>query len=226
MNECWQHFCQQCPEMDVLFLMGDLIDGQQKKSQGIPLFTTHLREQVDGATELLRPIAEKAETIYRTEGTPYHDDFHDPLALLDAELGVKRTFQIGDFVIGDRVLNVAHHPMGGATMYSGTKLDREQLWAKRSASAKKVPDPTWIVRGHHHDFSTFHREDVSVASCPAWQLPTAWAKKTNYWKFQVTIGALFLVADEIQPKALRDPSGYRFARMSYESPKTREEELW
>lgn len=210
--DCFGHLVESWPELDLLVLMGDLIDGKQRKSDGVGLFTADLGEQVAGAIEVLRPLAAKAKLIYRIEGTPYHEDFHNQLAALDSELNVAQTAQVMDIDLGTGILNVAHHPAGGSAMYTGALVDKTSVWSKVAAQCGKIPAARWIVRAHCHTYMLQDTETVTSIQNPCWQLPTAHAKKTNYYKFQSDIGGVLMIADD------EEDSGYRFRCTRYPTP--------
>ncbi len=210
--KCFQHLTESWPELDLLVLMGDLIDGKQRKSDGTKLFTTKLDEQADGAIEILQPMAAKAKQIIRVDGTPYHEDFHGACRLIDAALGIKVAKQVIDLDLGPGILNIAHHPIGGSTLYNGTQTDKEAIWSRQAASAGKTPSARWIVRAHRHCYHLQDDEQTTVVICPCWELPTPYAKKGNYWKWQPSLGGLLMLADEAEDE------GYRFRKTVYPLP--------
>lgn len=210
--ECYRDMVAQWPDIDLLFLMGDLIDGKQRKADGVGLFTADLGEQVRGAIDVLQPLADKCQKIYRVEGTPYHEDFHNALGELDKALDVSRSQQIFDVDLGSGILNVAHHPAGGGALYMGTKVDKEAVWAKFATGCGKVPNARWIVRAHCHSYMFQDTETSTVLQTPCWQLPTAWAKKQNYYRFQADLGGVLMIADDAED------AGYRFRKTLYPSP--------
>jgi len=200
LSKCWKHFVSSCPDAHCLFLPGDLIDGRQSKSDGTGVFTTKLSEQVEGAIELLRPLIRKVDHVYRLQGTPYHESFDDPLIALDKEFHIHsgNVAQVMDVdVLGDgRLLNIAHHPASGAVIYMGTAVDKEALWSMVAAGAGKVEACRWIVRAHKHCYIEQSQENKTVVLLPGWQVPTPWAKKQNYWRYQSSIGGVLMVKDD------------------------------
>jgi UDP-2,3-diacylglucosamine pyrophosphatase LpxH len=218
--DCWLHLQRALPpKIDLLVLTGDLIEGTNRKGEAVGLFTSKLSEQVEAAIELLRPLAARSAQIVRVYGTPYHDSHHDPLSALDHALGVSLTRQVIDLDLGEpgapRVLNIAHHPSGGAVLYQGTKLDREQRLAALAASARKVPGVRWIVRGHLHNFAHQRNAEREVVLLPCWKLIDAHGSKGNYFGWQPDLGAVLM---EREP---REPSGYRFVPFLYDPPMSR-----
>lgn len=210
--QCYGHLVDSWPELDILFLTGDLIDGPQRKSAGTNVFSTKMSDQVELAIEVLRPLVAKAEVVIRVDGTPYHEDFHGALRQLDAELGVSRVAQIVDLDLGPGILNVAHHPMGGSMLYRGTQVDREGLWATLAAARRKVPQARWIVRAHVHDWMYQETQDMAVVSLPCWELATPHAKKVAYWRFQPSLGGALMQQDDTHHL------GYRFTPTLYDPP--------
>jgi len=212
--DCWGHAQDALPRsIDLLVLTGDLIDGAQRKSSGTGLFSTKLSDQVDGAIEVLRPIAKRSKVIYRVEGTPYHEDFHGALKELDYALGVSISKQVIDLDLNGEILNVAHHPTGGSTLYKGTAVDREMLWADISSTRGKVHRPRWVVRAHKHNYLKLEDTHSIGISLPCWELSTPHAKKQAYWRFQPDLGVVWMEKDA------SEPGGYRIRKTLYDPPK-------
>lgn len=217
--DCLSDFSNKMPKRTVLVINGDVIDGKQKKSGGLGLFSASLSDQVESAIRMIEPLAKKAVRIYRTYGTPYHDDDHDPLAALDYALGVYKTRQVFNFRIDSGVLNVAHHPGGGSTLYTGTKSSREMMKATVAAFRGKVPLPRWIVRSHLHHWNLHHEEGMSYMGLPCWQMPTPHAVKGDYYGWQPAIGSAEMFRDD------SEPGGWRFRPHTYDLPAPEVEEL-
>ncbi len=212
--DCWADLFKSWPrQIDVLILAGDLIEGPQRKSGGIGCFAVSDREQVEGAIELLRPICRRAKRVLRLTGTPYHDGHGDPLLALDYALGVDWSGQILDLDLNGEILNAAHHPMGGGTLYQGTSTDREALWSTISSGTDRTLPSRWIVRAHRHHYIRQETEHKTVVQLPCWQLQTPFAAKANYWRFQPSLGGVLMLADTLEP------GGYRFVPRLYQLPR-------
>lgn len=212
LNNCYHTMIEEWPQLDLLVLMGDLIDGKQRKSSGTGVFSTNLHTQTEGAIKILEPLVAKSTKVIRVHGTPYHEDFDNCLAELDARLGVKLADQVINLKLGQNILNVAHHPIGGPTLYAGTSTDKENLWSTIAAAERKVANARWIVRAHKHDWIMQETRFKTVCIMPCFELPTPHAVKQNYWKFQPTIGGVLMTADETHD------SGYRFTASLYDVP--------
>lgn len=212
LHQCWTHFVDSCPSLDLLVLMGDLIDGKQYKSSGTGIFTSDLGEQAGQCSRLLAPLATKAKSIYRVWGTPYHESFDNVLKIIDSELKVAKVSQVIDLQLGNHILNLAHHPASGSALYQGTVADRETLWSQIAAFENKVPNCRWMVRAHKHTYYRWETRCRTMVGMPCWQLPTAHAVKQNYWRFQPSLGGMLMLADD------REDSGYRFLPTLYDVP--------
>lgn len=210
--DCFSDFTSRMPAGSTLVLNGDLVDGPQRKSGGMGLFTPVLSQQVDAAISLIGPLARKASRIYRIVGTPYHDDDHGPLSAFDRALGVHSVRQVFNFRLGESILNVAHHPGGGSTLYTGTKSSREMMKATVAAARRKIPGVRWIVRSHLHHWNLHHEEGMTYMGLPCWQMPTPWAVKGDYFGWQPAIGAAEMFRDD------QEPGGWRFRPHLYEVP--------
>lgn len=210
--ECYRHMVESWPELDLLVLMGDLIDGQQKKSDGTKLFTTDEGMQVRGAIELLEPLAAKAKRIIRVDGTPYHTGFHGAKRQLDLALGVGLAEQAIDLQLPQGIMSIAHHPPGGGYLYKGSQASKLLLWSIISASRKKLNLPRWVIRAHTHEAMIHWEEDITVILTPCFELPTGYAIKSNRERFQPTLGGVLMTADE------NEAGGYRVTMSRYDPP--------
>lgn len=212
---CFEDMVNSWPKLDLLVLMGDLIDGKQKKSDGVGLLTTDLGEQADAAATVLEKAASKADVVYRVWGTPYHETHDSILKIVDRALGVNKSDedQVIDLETGYGVLNLAHHPSSGQALYQGTVVDRESMWSEIASYEDKTNDVRFIIRGHKHTYFLQETAKRTICLLPCFQLPTAYAVKQNYWRFQPSLGGVLMVADDDLP------SGYKFIPYLYPVPK-------
>lgn len=212
LHYCFTELVNDWPELDLLVLMGDLIDGKQRKSSCTGIFTANLGEQVDAAIKVVEPLAAKAKSIIRVHGTPYHEDFDNALGKFDEHYDIILAKQVFDIDIDGQILNIAHHPSGGTTLYTGTGADRESLWSSIAGAQGSVREPRWIARAHRHEMMIQETRHKTVCLCPCFELITPFAVKVNYWKFQPTIGGVLF-----HPDALHE-SGYRFTARTFDAP--------
>ena len=209
---CYKDMLEKWPDLDILVLMGDLVDGKQRKSSSCGIFTANMDEQVEGAIDVLRPLCNKAKKIIRVTGTPYHEEFDNCLKALDKEFGIKKSAQVINLDLNGNILNVAHHPASGSTLYYGTAVDKESLWSTVATAERNVPNARWIVRAHKHNWIFQETRFKTTCITPCFELPTPHAIKTNYWRFQPSIGGLLMQADKTHD------SGYRFTASLYDVP--------
>lgn len=212
--DCWMKTVDEWPSLDILLLTGDLVDGEQRKSTGKGVLTTDVGEQAEWAVKVLEPMAAKAKTIIRVDGTPYHEgDSVAAMAIIDAKLGVSHHAQVIDLEMPNGlILNVAHHPAGSGAIYKGTSVDRESLWSVIAAAQGFVPDARWIVRGHTHHYIQQYTRGKTMIFCPCWQLQTKYAVKSNYYRWQPSLGGILMVEDKDVD------GGYKFAPRLFDVP--------
>jgi len=229
LTDCWYHMVEEYipsivesvgGKLDLLAVVGDCIDGKQRKSQSTGLVTADMGDQARASSALLQPLAKQFKRIIRVHGTAYHDGFEDELGRLDRDCGVARVRQMFDLHLSDTCkINLAHHPMGGGAMYKGTVLDRELLWVKRRAAEGKLDMPDVLVRSHLHEYAQLEQEDMQMFITPCWQMPNAWAVKTGWAKWQPTLGILMAFEDIDTPEPLRHATGWRFHHHTYPIPR-------
>lgn len=214
LRECYANLLKRWPKkIDLLILMGDLIDGPQRKSEGTGVTSTSLGDQTDIAIEVLRPLMRRCARAIRVDGTPYHEGFHRALAALDKEFGIQNAQQVFDLEINGKRFNIAHHPAGGGAIYMGTTVDREGLWSMIAAHEGHVPDSQWIVRAHRH--CSFYQQTHmrTMLQTPCFELATPHAVKTNYFRFQPSLGGVLLQADD------RFQNGFAYLPTIYQNPR-------
>ena len=216
------HTLQSLPKkFDRLHLVGDLIDGCNRKSQCLGVWTADMGEQAEMAAELLKPFADRARVVMRYRGTPYHEGNAKCLEGLTRELGIEEennNLWVQDIKLRNgMILNVAHHPMGGSTLYSGTGLDREQVWSSVAAGAGHVEKPSIIVRGHRHHWGKLETELALSVALPCWKLPSPHEIKANYWRYHSSIGLVTMEYDDAELYSHR----FKFLKVDIAKPKAR-----
>lgn len=211
----WCEFVDSAHDIDLLVLNGDLIDGHQHRSDGVTNLVQSLEEQTDIAIEALAPLIAKARKTIRIVGTPYHESFDGPLGKLDATFGIKKPpeerrichdIQIAPGVI----LNVKHQPEGEGTLYRGTAMDREIIWATLMAADGGIPNATHIMRSHLHTQGYIEGFGKQFALVPCWCLQSPYAQNKKWYRWRPTIGASYLARGEV---------GYRIEHVTYPLPK-------
>ena len=161
---------------DMMFHLGDAIDGTGGRSGGTELITSSLEEQVDMATDVCNTVrlhANKGFKIFGVYGTPYHcasGDGDDWDSVLAKNAGWE---SIGshDFVDVNGCVFDLKHKVGGSTIPHGrhTAMAKEKLWNQLWAINGGQPDATVLLRGHVH-YHSFCGTPGSIAmTLPALQ---------------------------------------------------------
>ena len=167
--ELWGEFkrvIRSIAPIDVLFVMGDNIDGKGKRSGGTELITTDLEEQCDMAVAGIDAVRlygrNKNFKIIGCYGTDYHtssdgDDWENIVA-------ERANFhKIGSHEwpeVEGVVFDIKHH-IGNTSIPHGrgTAITKEQLSNELWAARDDQPRASVILRGHVHRF--FHTGDAS-----------------------------------------------------------------
>lgn len=199
-KEAWENFTgwARTEKPDILVINGDIIEGHQEKSKGVPTVTTDLGEQIGAALEILQPLIKGIPELYIIRGTAYHDRSNaGPPETIGRELGAVqiRRKQYSDWVINidvDGVIaNFAHTISVATGLYRATPLDREGIWAALSGR-HKVPDADVIVRSHVHIYCHVEHSSRHLLITPGWQYQTEYQINKSYYRMQPEIGAVML----------------------------------
>lgn len=209
--DCWVRMVKSWPDLDILVLNGDLIDGTQRKSEGTGMVTTSLDEQTEIAIECLRPLVKKSKKVIRLRGTSYHESFHGSLSTLDTAFGIKKptrdkAMTRDIYLEGSSedpknaiVLNIKHNPEGQRTLYLGTTMDREARWSVLAEAAHAMPRADFIVRSHIHfaaDFTDFS-QGKTIITTPCFCMQQPYAQEKRYYGWKPVIGGLLIERDDL-----------------------------
>jgi hypothetical protein len=219
---CWEWLIENWPPLDLLILNGDEIDGKQGRAASTGLWNADLSAQVDYAIECLEPLVKKARKVIRQNGTGYHVSTEQPLRQLDEHFRVNPTDAarsiVRDIQLADgAILNVKHQPEGEGTLYRGTGLDREVLWACLSETVKGLPKATHLIRSHLHSSAHLRGFGKEINFTPGWCLQQPYALHKRRYRWMPDIGATLLV---------RDPlgfHGYRVVTKTFDLPRVEAE---
>jgi len=183
---------------DTVFLIGDLIDGLNKRNYGMERMVSNLNEQVGVVLKLLKPICKGKEVIGIT-GSAYHGsaDYEIDRRICN-ELRGKYGGSICNVRLKhtDKIINIAHGS-GFPPQYIGTKMSKEILLSIMSAKLEKTPNIDILIRGHFHEYAHLEMLNRHFILNPAWEgtrhnLHSA----SNYLRFQPSTGCVKLEIDE------------------------------
>lgn len=184
LNDYWYDIAEKLPPLDIMILNGDMIDGQQPKSQSRYLCETDPQFQARAALDLLEPYQGKVGVWYCTEGTEYHDGVSGTWTeWLGREL---KAVKMGSHYAWDWLLldiaglhfDIAHH-QSFMIRYRSTALEREMQFSAMLSETADV-----IVRSHTHEYMLLQTPcDGAIQtaiSTPAWQLQTHHARTSRF----------------------------------------------
>jgi len=198
--EYWLDAVKTCEDFDVdtVLLMGDLIQGGNRKENGAGNIIASLDEQTDAAIQLLTPIC-TGRTVLSVRGTPYHSSID-----MDAEKRVAKALgaRTHAWVINGKIEGTnktinAMHGTSGALIYRETAAVREMLFFKEAMSDGKLGRADIIVRGHNHIYRHIDQPNHHYIINPCWQAltPSAYTMR-NYAKWQPDIGMVIIFIDD------------------------------
>jgi len=195
-------FCKRCDEheVDTVVLVGDLVDGPNRKGYGRLLMTRDINEQIEMAVALLKPLC-RDRKVYGVEGSGYHvlpgGTSADQLVvqLLGGEW--KGPIAIGRFSPSNLLWNI-QHGQSGAMIYRETVLAREQIFMNAAAGLGKIELTHVMVRGHWHWFYFDATNSQWKIQVPGWAcfIPNKIYLR-SYGKMQPDIGGVIVqITDE------------------------------
>jgi hypothetical protein len=211
--ECWLNFCERVKKFkpDAVIVVGDVVEGIQRKEGGAGLTLRPMQDQKAAAIEGLKLITKAAGgcPIYFVQGTAYHVGLNgeaeeDIASMLDA----RKYFSVGPgrlvrevlWLNVDGVMIEAAHGISGSVSYRATPVDREMQWAGSASASKGVPKADLVIRAHVHNFTAVEHATRQGFTLPCWQLQTTYARKNSVHRMHPDIGGVFI---EVDPQAKR-----------------------
>jgi len=196
----WQDFTQGLKKKnlvpDYIFLLGDLIDGPQRRGHGNEAVTQNLNEQAGCALQLLRMILKKDSTIIRgLVGSDYHDErYYNVNEGICTSYGGKFSGITGIFNIGSHRFRM-YHGKTQAYIYLEMIMGRRRMFAHEAMARNKLPEFEGIIMGHLHRWihiKTMFKEDMDfhVVLLPGWQGQTTYEASIDPDKIIPEIGAV------------------------------------
>lgn len=165
----WEWYVQELKKIgkvDICFVLGDCIDGQDKKGAGAGQITTDLEEQAEMAIEALRWI--KAKKYVFVYGSNYHvaSEGIDIENYIASSLG--GTIGNHEFVDVNGVVFNLKHKCGRTSIPhgKGTLLHKQKLWEQMWSEYKDFPRSDVLLRGHVHYFYSVQDSKYLMMTCP------------------------------------------------------------
>ena len=164
-GEMWEWYADKCKQLkpDILFAIGDLVDGKGKRSGGTEQITTSFKEQLEMAEYCLD--ATGAKDIVAVYGTPYHTGQEE-----DFE-GFLKNIKIGghEFPKVHDIQFDLKHKIGSSSIPHGryTALAKSRLWNQLWKDIDGQPKSDIIIRGHTHYFDYCGNNNFLAMICPA-----------------------------------------------------------
>lgn len=199
----WCQLAERLSPVDIIVLLGDLIEGPQTREKFGTLKILNVQHQAEVFVEMFRKTW-KWRKLYVVRGTDYHVSVtgvhvEEWIAQrLGAEKIDEAKHSATDITleVNHRKIHAAHH-VGVSTVphYRFTPLAREMWLARLFDDYFGRIDV--VARGHVHYHLFARIEDIMIAfTVPCWQLPTPYARKRTVFGANASIG---LVEIEIAP---------------------------
>lgn len=167
-KECWDWYTgtlDMLRPIDKVFGMGDLADGDGKRSGGTEQITTDRKKQASMAIEAIEQIG--CRDIIFVYGTAYHtgnaEDFEvDVSSHFGAKIGSHEWEEVNGVVF-----DLKHDQ--SSTKNPGTSLFNAIVDNREWAVLGEQPKADILVRGHSHRYCVLALEDCTAYSCPSLQ---------------------------------------------------------
>ncbi len=197
----WEDFNDKCDELEVdtVFVVGDVIHGQNPIERGVGLMSTNLDVQISAGVLAMQRICKDRKSLW-ISGSKYHISAigHNSEKDVCDRLGGTWLGQVANIKIDptEKIINVSHGG-SGAFVYRETAMGREILFAKVAEANGKLPKISMFIHGHWHWFSYLHQSDTHFLQLPCWTAyePVPIFTK-NYTRFQPDIGAAIIMVDD------------------------------
>lgn len=192
----------------IVFNLGDVIDGKHHNS---PQVMDELKDQVEAACNLLRPVVNLADRVYLTYGTGAHNSGCGAAEIeIGNELGIRHDWEFALEVDGT-THDLAHHGRAGRRDWTTAAASIAAEVALDYVSRNLKP-PRYIWRGHAHqlDDSGFKLPYTRAIVLPSWQLRTEFGHRVAANRRRSDIGGVILDTE--------DPDNPIFSRARYTAP--------
>lgn len=219
----WCEMVKYAGRVDACFVLGDCVDGVDRKGEGFAAWTTDRRAQVETAADLLSMVKfkgkfkSKARPFFGVDGSRYHVDSNTSgdLQVMDRLGG---TFGTDLAVVVDGVRVHLAHAIG----HTSSPVSKATAPAKEVAFAE-LNRPIYgkfdlLLRGHRHDVYEWFNGRTRIAGCPSWKSRDHFAASHGLGMPAEFIGGLLLHVDNgrhwIEPLLTRLTEGHQFQEVT------------
>jgi hypothetical protein len=200
-SKLWDYWLDLCDQMsgtrpDLIFLLGDIIDGAQGRAHRNQAPNEALNEQYVCALAILRMIPRKEHTsILGLTGSNINDRQYLELnQKICTALGGHFYGMTGIFAFAGHSFRI-YHGSTTAYIYLELVMGRRRTFAQEAIARKKLPEIEGIICGHSHRWlhmRTMWRDgkDFHVVLCPGWEGQTDFMLMKDPDKMIPEIGAV------------------------------------
>lgn len=190
--EAWCDLTKSAGRVDACFVLGDCVDGVDRKSEGFAVWTTDRRAQIETAADLLSMA--QTNRYYFVDGSPYHVDSNTSSDLAVCDL-LKGTFGTDLAVTVEETRIHLCHAIGHTTspVSKATAPSKEAAHAEINRMVYGKFD--LLLRGHRHDFYAWDNGETHVVGCPSWKSRDHFAATHGLGMPARHIGGLLLTID-------------------------------
>lgn len=217
-------------KLDSVVLVGDLIDGKGKRSEGVEQIITDPLTQARAAVELFKPLRKLCDKIFIIRGTIYHDQVGGRATeYIGEQLNAEKNEEDGTHSWWELTLDlgnehhahVAHHG-GHPYVYRSTVAEREGFFMSISADKFDLPSgKNWnlIVRAHTHFFIHVEHPTLHIVYLPAWQLKTPYMIRKGPGRLIPNIGAALVIVKDEEEKEIYEQDPVMVYKLTYKHPR-------
>jgi len=208
--------------LHVLGVVGDSVDGKQKKDDGEYIIERDTTYQAEAAYQIIEPFANMADVVYVFRGSGYHVGPNgEAEEWVAQQLGAtpdpfgRHTWEwLPELNIEGIIADVGHHQ--SVTIVNRTMpLEREIRFAWQVTELKSMPHI--IIRAHAHLGSFIEVDGRCALALPPMQLQTSFARSSR-WPNRYLTQWLGMVLIELLPDRLgtmRQPFNVHWLRFRH-----------
>jgi hypothetical protein len=186
-------------ECDSVWLLGDLVDGNNRKAWGARRVTPELDLQVKAAKTLLEPLC-KGRDVHGIIGSGYHDSMDTCLdQRIIEDLGGTCYGLLGNLPLKgtNRIIQITHGE-GAAVTARETTIAREGALLFQAEGKQTLPFHVDVrIAGHWHWFCHVHTNRQHLVQLPAWADWAPWRGGIrSYGAALPDIGGVIMLVDQ------------------------------